>query len=118
MVKMLAFHLINNIENYMTENNKSTFKYVKTVETDINIIKSDLKEVKILSNEIDTMEDMSNIITFITAEINYWENCIKIYKNNDVIINGNSIIKITKEHLTEAKKVKKELHNIKNKLKR
>lgn len=109
--------LIFNLKKEIKENNKKTLRYTKPVEPNVNIIKSDLKELKILANEIDKLEDdKERFINFLNAEIDYYAMCIRTYKTTDVIILSNNIFKITEEHITEAKKVKKELRNIKRKL--
>lgn len=108
--------LVFNLEKYLEKDNKKTLRYTKPVETNVNIIKSDLKELQILDNEIEQLEDTERFINFLNAEIDYYAMCIKIYTLNDIIILSNNIFKITEEHITEAKKVKKELHNIKRKL--
>ena len=107
-------HLLKEINKI----DKESFYYSKPVEPNLNVIKSDLKEVEQIKNNLEVLEkeDIDRFLTFLEAEINFYKMCVDTYKNTDFIILSNNVFKITKSHLEEAKKVKKELYNIKRKL--
>lgn len=115
---MLLFTKHENLFKAMNETDKESFYYSKPVEPNLEVIKSDLKEAKQFNNNLEMLEkkDIDRFLTFLEAEINFYNLCVDTYKNTEFIILSNNIFKITKQHLEEAKKVKKELYNIKRKL--
>lgn len=117
---MLAYKLLTEISNLSKYKKQDCFRYVKPVEKDLRIIQQDYKEAKTVFKEIHKIDDKDKerLLNPTILEIEYYSEVIKIYKNNDAIVTDNKIYPITKNHLIEAKKVKKELNKIKKELKK
>lgn len=117
---MLAYKLLAEISNLSKYKKQDRFRYVKPVEKDLKIIQQDYKEAKTVLKEIHKIDDndKERLLNPTILEIEYYSEAIKIYKNNDAIVTDNKIYPITKNHLIEAKKVKKELNKIKKRIKK